>query len=94
MTESTTEDQDLSIALSGKFRSGESGEVELRQIALGLTPSILIEVDVDSGDENTMPVSIDSTGFTPEELADFLEMLSEAVRQGVIPALAAEDAEN
>lgn len=94
MTESTTESEDLSIELSTKFRTGESGEVTLRQVALGLTPNVLIEIDPEGGDENTMPVSIDSTAFTPEELADLFDMLAGAIREGVIPALAAQDEKN
>jgi hypothetical protein len=82
MTENITEtaaETPFSVELKAKLRTGESGEVLLRQIALGMDPMILIEVDVEADDPDTMPVSIDSTGFSPDQLIDFLQMMAEAL---------------
>jgi hypothetical protein len=73
----------LAVALTAHLRPVQSDQPERRKVLVGDTPVIIIEVDVHGGDDHVMPVHIDSTGFDDEELADFLLMMSKALRSGM-----------
>lgn len=76
-------DDGFDIDLRARLRSGEGGEVTLRQVALGLHPVILMSFDAENPE--TLGVEIDATGFDVEALIELFETLTEALKDSGNP---------
>ena len=68
------------------YRDSDSGSISLRQVALGYQPMVLIEPTVYEDEEgnDVVEFDIDSTDLSFDGFKELLELLLEAVTEGVI----------
>jgi hypothetical protein len=72
-------DDGVGVSMQAHLRPMDGEEMVLRQIVLGMNPLILIEVDMDASSETMMAIKLDTTGFNPDELLDFLGTMIEVI---------------
>lgn len=80
-TATTADETDIAIALHANLRPGNGDTIALRQVALGYQPLVLIEIDLEASEEETMVVKLDTTSFAPNELSAFLRTVADVVDQ-------------
>lgn len=82
MTNTPETETTESLTLSVKFHGGNT--VTLQQVFHGMQPAILIEMGL-ADDDETMHFDVNATGPESQaDLADILEMLTYALRQGTV----------
>lgn len=75
------DNENFEASVEFTFTQSDTDEVTIRQPMLGMSPYILIQPEFD---ETSLVFKGIVCDFTPDELADVLEMLASAVREGVV----------